>query len=121
MFKPIAAALVALSLITTSAAIADSRHDSYGHRDHWERHGGDYDRDHHYDRFRAGPYHHHHYWRHDERLPVAYYAPPYVVRDYPRYQLHRPPRGYHWVRVDRDAVLAAIATGIVLDVIYDRF
>jgi Ni/Co efflux regulator RcnB len=121
MFKPVAAALVALSVVSSSAAVAEGRHESYGHRAHWERHAESYDRDHHHDRFHAGPYRHHHYWHRGERLPVAYYAPPYIVRDYHAYHLSRPPRGCHWVRVDGDAVLAAIATGVVLDVLYDRF
>jgi Ni/Co efflux regulator RcnB len=52
---------------------------------------------------------------------VAYYAPRYVVYDYGRCGLRAPPYGYHWVRVDGDVVLAAIATGVILDVIYNQF
>jgi Ni/Co efflux regulator RcnB len=29
--------------------------------------------------------------------------------------------GYHWVRVNNDAVLAAVATGVVLDVAFNLF
>ena len=32
-----------------------------------------------------------------------------------------PPVGYHWVRVNNDAVLAALATGVVLDVAFNLF
>ena len=42
-------------------------------------------------------------------------------RDYHECGLRRPPHGYHWVRVDHNAVLAVIATGVVLDVIYNQF
>ena len=62
-----------------------------------------------------------HRWVRGERLPVAYYARPYVVVDYPVWGLRIPPRGYHWVRVDGDAVLAAVATGIVLDTVFHVF
>jgi Ni/Co efflux regulator RcnB len=62
-----------------------------------------------------------HEWRRGERLPIAYYSEPYVVRDFGAYRLRPPPWGYHWVRVNNDVVLAAIATGIVLDVVYNCF
>ena len=62
-----------------------------------------------------------HRWVRGERLPVAFYGRPYVIADYRGWGLYGPPRGYHWVRVDGDAVLAAIATGIVLDTVFDAF
>ncbi len=75
---------------------------------------------------RYGMYHrpagyYEHSWRRGERLPVAYYERPYVIDDYRAYRLRRPPRGYHWVRVDNDAVLAAVATGIVVESVFDIF
>jgi Ni/Co efflux regulator RcnB len=54
-------------------------------------------------------------------LPRAYYASRYVVHDYNAYHLHRPPHGHHWVRVDRDVVLTAIATGAVVAVVSNLF
>ena len=60
-------------------------------------------------------------WYRGDRLPVAYYARPYRIYDYHRCGLRPPPYGYYWVRVNHDAVLTAIATGIVLDVVYDSF
>ncbi|HVY82148.1 MAG TPA: RcnB family protein [Steroidobacteraceae bacterium] len=62
-----------------------------------------------------------HTWRRGERLPVAYYAPRYVIVDYHECGLRAPPVGYHWVRVNNDAVLAAVATGVVLDVAFHLF
>ncbi|HEU4623375.1 MAG TPA: RcnB family protein [Steroidobacteraceae bacterium] len=62
-----------------------------------------------------------HTWRRGERLPVAYYAPRYVIADYHECGLRAPPVGYHWVRVNNDAVLAAVATGVVLDVALHLF
>lgn len=77
-------------------------------------------------RLHVGTYHfprgyHHKKWRRGDRLPRAYYARSYVVHDYGGYYLHAPPRGYHWVRVNHDVVLAAVATGVVLDVLYNHF
>lgn len=60
-------------------------------------------------------------WHRGDRLPVAFYAPRYVVRDYRAYRLAPPPWGYQWVRVDNDVVLAAITTGLVLSVVDNLF
>ena len=51
--------------------------------------------------------------------PTAGTARSYIVYDWHPYHLYAPPYGYHWVRVGNDVVLTALATGIVLDVIYD--
>lgn len=59
-------------------------------------------------------------WQVGHRLPPAYYGRPYYV-DYRHYRLPPPPYGHRWVRVDRDVVLVAIATGLVLDVLYDLY
>ena len=60
-------------------------------------------------------------WYRGARLPVAYCAPRYIVYDYYDYGLRRPPYGYHWIRVDDDVVLAAVTTGIVLEVVNQIF
>jgi Ni/Co efflux regulator RcnB len=54
-------------------------------------------------------------WRRGAYLPGYYRT--YVVDDYYRYRLRRPPRGYHWVRVNNDYLLVAIATGLIFDII----
>lgn len=103
------------------------RHD--GDRDRWHqtrewRDHGDHDwRE---GRFRYGDYgrdwgYRTHDWRRGERLPVDYYAPQRVFGDYRVYGLREPPYGCRWVRVNNDVVLAAIATGVVLDVAYNVF
>lgn len=68
------------------------------------------------------PYGYRYYsWRRGDYLPGAYYAPRYIVRDYRAYRLYAPPRGYRWVRVDNDVVLAAIASGLVVGVVSNLF
>lgn len=54
-------------------------------------------------------------WTRGSYLPRSYWS--YRVNDYQRYRLRTPPRGYHWVRAGNDYVLAAIATGLIADVI----
>jgi Ni/Co efflux regulator RcnB len=126
----------------------DDRHDRDHRRDHdWRDHNRRrYDNDRHYrhfdrrDAYRAGYvrgrvdqhrfnrgryvqprgfYHHH--WRHGDHLPRAYYSSRYVVHDYHAYHLSRPPYGYHWVRVNDDVILAAVASGLVVSVVNGLF
>ncbi|MEQ1950071.1 RcnB family protein [Mesorhizobium sp. CN2-181] len=40
----------------------------------------------------------------------------YVVRDYNRYGLYRPSYGQRWIKVDRDYLLIAVATGVIVGV-----
>lgn len=108
------------------------RHSDNHHDRHPDRHYGRYDRRDHDRRYYYQPryrvVHYHpprgyrpHVWYRGARLPSAYYAPRYVVYNYGDYRLRPPPRGYHWVRVDNDVVLAAITTGIVLQVVNGIF
>lgn len=97
---------------------SDHRHD----RDRYDRHV----RHRHYERYHRGEYHRprgyrYHVWRSGDRLPPAYRVSRYYVDDYWTYRLHRPPRGYHWVRVDNDVLLTAIATGVVVQVVSGLF
>jgi len=54
-------------------------------------------------------------WAKGQRLPAQYRG--HAVRDYKRYRLAPPPRGYNWVRVDNDYVLIATATGLISSII----
>ncbi|WP_305806214.1 RcnB family protein [Stenotrophomonas sp. YIM B06876] len=52
------------------------------------------------------------------RYSNYYRGPVYVVNDYGRYNMRRPPRGYHWIRDDRgNMLMVAIATGIIADLV----
>ncbi|ADG11215.1 hypothetical protein B7G68_14150 [Caulobacter segnis] len=59
-------------------------------------------------------------WRRGAYLPSYYRGGGYVVNDYYRYHLRPPPRGYYWYRTGNDYVLAAIATGLIFEVIANR-
>lgn len=59
-------------------------------------------------------------WRRGAYLPSYYRGRGYIVNDYYRYSLRPPPRGYYWYRTGNDYVLAAIATGLIFDVIANR-
>ena len=59
-------------------------------------------------------------WRRGAYLPPSYRGRGYVVYDYGRYGLRPPPRGYYWYRDGNDYLLAALATGLILDVIINH-
>ncbi|MDB5469569.1 MAG: hypothetical protein JWR84_1129 [Caulobacter sp.] len=56
-------------------------------------------------------------WRRGAYLPRDYRSNGYRVNDYGRYRLRAPPRGYYWYRSGDDYILAAIATGLIFEVI----
>lgn len=60
------------------------------------------------------------HWQRGHYLPASYRAAPYVI-DYRAYRLAPPPRGYHYVRVDDRAVLVAITSGLIAEVLSDLF
>jgi Ni/Co efflux regulator RcnB len=62
----------------------------------------------------AGPSHN---FRRGDHLPSQYRNNQYVVNDWRGHNLRQPPRGYHWVQTGGDYVLAAVATGVIADLI----
>ncbi|MFC0131256.1 hypothetical protein CR105_03775 [Massilia eurypsychrophila] len=85
------------------------------------------------DRYRGSNYGHsnqayygarHNGYRHEMRrgayLPQEYRGSRYVVNDWRGRHLSTPPRGYHWVQANNDYVLAAIATGIIAQVLLNN-
>lgn len=104
----------------------NDRHNGWDRRDRWDhgRHNGYY----YNNRWRYGPPPAAYYgrpgyrpgyeaWRRGAYLPSYYRGRGYVVNDYYRYRLRPPPRGYYWYRTGNDYVLAAIATGLIFEVI----
>jgi Ni/Co efflux regulator RcnB len=59
-------------------------------------------------------------FRRGGRLPPEYRNRQYVVTDWRGHRLSAPPRGYQWVQVGPDYVLAAVATGIIANLILSR-
>ncbi len=56
-------------------------------------------------------------WRRGAYLPSYYRSNDYRINDYGRYRLRAPPRGYYWYRSGNDYLLAAIASGLIFEVI----
>ncbi len=61
-----------------------------------------------------------HKWKRGEKLPKIYRDRVYVI-DYRAYRLKAPPRGYQWVRVDRDIYLASMQNGLVSQIVLNFF
>ena len=53
-------------------------------------------------------------------LPPVYRSRTYIVDDWRGHRLSAPPRGYHWVQAGGDYVLAAIATGVILQILLNN-
>ena len=109
----------------------DRREDRWDRReDRWDRHSG-------WDRGQHNGYYYNNRWSYGPP-PQAYYGQPYYrpgysswqrgavmpryyrdryVSDYGRYHLRAPPRGYAWYRAGDDYLLAAIATGLIYEII----
>jgi len=66
------------------------------------------------DRRGGGPRHD---LRRGQRLDRESRASRYVITDWRARHLSAPPRGHHWVRAGNDYVLAAIATGLIAQVL----
>ena len=54
------------------------------------------------------------------QLPSEYRGSRYVVNDWRGRHLSAPPRGYQWVQANNDYVLAAIATGLIAQVLLNQ-
>ncbi|HTK34694.1 MAG TPA: RcnB family protein [Caulobacteraceae bacterium] len=62
----------------------------------------------------------HNGWARGQRLPKEYRSGSYVVTDWRARHLRQPARGYRWVRVDNNYVLASVATGLIANVLAGR-
>ncbi|THC44181.1 RcnB family protein [Massilia sp. Mn16-1_5] len=129
--KLIASALIALSVAASGSAFA--QRGEYGH-DRYERdartHQRDNDRYDRHDNRRDDARRYHrddtrgggprHDLRRGGRLSQEYRGSRYVVTDWRARHLSAPPRGHQWVRAGNDYVLAAIATGIIAQVLLNN-
>jgi len=111
----IASTLIALTMATSGSAFAQRG-------DHGNDRGNDHDRGrndnaqqyHRDDKRGGGPKHD---LRRGQRLSKEYRDNRYVVNDWRARHLSAPPKGHHWVRAGNDYVLAAIATGVIAQVL----
>jgi len=54
-------------------------------------------------------------WRRGGYLPPADQS--FVVGDYARFHLRRPPFGYHWVQIGAQFMLVSSSTGLIFEVV----
>jgi Ni/Co efflux regulator RcnB len=59
-------------------------------------------------------------FRRGNRLPPELRQRQYVVSNWRGHHLSAPPRGYQWVQVGPDYVLAAVATGLIANLILNQ-
>ncbi|MGB6488716.1 MAG: RcnB family protein [Steroidobacteraceae bacterium] len=118
-----------LSLAVGSLALADPPQ-GYDQQHHDEHHRAvEHHRPmmhHAHARFATGRYvrphgYYAHTWRRGDRLPPEYRGSAYVIPNVAVYHLRPAPAGYYWIRVDNNAVLAAVATGAVVSVHVNLF
>jgi Ni/Co efflux regulator RcnB len=57
------------------------------------------------------------HWSRGYRMSAAERGRYSEVRDYRRYRLAPPPRGYHWVKADNSYLLVGVATGLISSII----
>ncbi len=60
------------------------------------------------------------HWKKGQRLSRAERARYAEIRDYRRYRLSAPPRGYHWVRANNEYLLIGVASGVIASIIAGR-
>lgn len=107
----LAGLLLAAAVAAPAIALAQDRDD---HRDDHrsEQRHDDHDRNR-----GAGPDHN---WHKGDRIPDSYRDKRYEVTDWRAHHLSAPPAGYHWVNVNGDFVLAAVATGVIADLLLNN-
>jgi len=120
--KLIASTLLAISIAASGSAMAqhgNDRNDRNDRNDHAQQRDDDgrhddarkFKRD---NSRGGGPRHD---LRRGQKLSQEYRDNRYVVNDWKARHLNAPPRGQHWVRTGNDYVLAAIATGVITQIL----
>ncbi|WP_260404685.1 RcnB family protein [Burkholderia ubonensis] len=56
-------------------------------------------------------------WRRGGLVPQDYRGPQYIVDDWRAYNLQPPPPGFYWFEINGDFVLAALATGVIANIL----
>ena len=113
--KRMISAVLALSLLSGTAALAKPNGDKRDDRGYSQGNGKGpgHDNGNHYGERK-------HKWAKGQRLPVTYYRDPTYYVDYRAVHLRAPPPGYRWVRVDNDYMMVALATGLIASLILNN-
>jgi Ni/Co efflux regulator RcnB len=56
-------------------------------------------------------------WHRGDRLPSDYRDRQYAIDNWHEHNLQAPPRGYRWMGINGDYVLAAVATGVIAQIV----
>jgi Ni/Co efflux regulator RcnB len=116
MKKHLTAALAATLLFGGAGAALAQPHWDRGHHDNGRHEGWDRGRYHNgYDYNRGWRPE----WRRGARMDYGYWSRGSRI-DWRRHHLRRPPYGYEWREVDGNYVLAAVATGLIADLIMNN-
>ena len=115
----IASVLIIMSITASGSALAQHGNDNKDHNNQAQQHDNgsknddarNFKRD---DSRGGGPKHD---LRRGQKLNQEYRDNRYVVSDWKARHLSAPPRGQHWVRTGDDYVLAAIATGVISQIL----
>lgn len=113
----ITSALFAVSIIVSGSALAQHGNDHNDNKAQQHDNDGGHDdaRNFKHDDNRGGGPNHD--LRRGQKLSQDYRDNRYVVSDWNARHLSAPPRGQHWVRAGNDYVLAAIATGVITQIL----
>jgi len=109
-------ALSALVFGTAAGGVAQDHHDDDKHRAQDSHDRNDQRRDPHEQHGQQHKYVRHNEWRKGAKMHRDDWNRGQRI-DYRVYHLNAPPRGYEWREVDGNYVLAAVATGVIANVI----
>ncbi|MCV9910152.1 RcnB family protein [Brucella sp. HL-2] len=108
MMKPIVLALTVFSFLAAPVAMAQHQPSSQSKSQKVQQH-------------KSGPKQEvrkQQSWKKGNRLPANYRGN--QVKNYSQYKLSKPPRGYHWVKVNNDYLLISVASGIISNIVSGR-
>ncbi|HUD53223.1 RcnB family protein [Parvibaculum sp.] len=63
----------------------------------------------------------HRSWSRGQKMPQSFYRDRAYVIDYRAYHLKQPPRGYVWVRADRNVYLVSQQSGLISQIVLNLF
>ena len=113
--KRLISAAIALSLLGSTAAMAQPNYPNYQSQNSDPRQNGG-------GRFNPEGFNEHHndrpHWSRGDRVPEQYRQNRYTVSDWRQRNLRAPPRGYRWVSNDNDQyLLMSLTSWIIADIV----